>query len=61
MTYTYECLNPQCKTTQVNITKPMSECSREEYCSECGHKMNRIFKTNINLCFEGSYNNSNHK
>jgi predicted nucleic acid-binding Zn ribbon protein len=61
MTYTYECTNSNCSTTQVDITKPMSECSREEFCSECGHKLSRIFKANINLRFDGSYNNSNHK
>jgi predicted nucleic acid-binding Zn ribbon protein len=61
MTYTYECTNKNCSTYQVEITKPMSECSREEYCPECGTKLEKVYKVNVNLMFNGSYNNSNNK
>lgn len=61
MTYTYKCENEECTTKQVDIDKPMSECSRTEHCSECGHELYRVYITNVNLMFEGSYNNSNKK
>lgn len=61
MTYTYECTNENCSINQVEITKSISECSREEHCVECNYKLSRVFKTNVNLMFEGSYNNSNKK
>jgi predicted nucleic acid-binding Zn ribbon protein len=58
MTYTYECTNESCNTKKIDITKPMSECSRIEYCPECGKELKRIYSANVNLRFEGSYNNS---
>ncbi len=43
--YKYECINEKCKNfkKEVEIDKPMSESSREEFCEECKEKLNRIF------------------
>lgn len=38
--YDYKC--NKCKKV-TTITKSMSESSREEYCEECGEKLQRIF------------------
>ena len=61
MIYTYKCENTNCNVNQVEIDKPIPECSRLEYCKECGQELSRVYQANVNLMFDGSYNNSNKK
>jgi predicted nucleic acid-binding Zn ribbon protein len=43
--YLYECKNENCKCYEipVEITKPMSESSKEEVCEYCREIMQRVF------------------
>jgi hypothetical protein len=43
MRYRYECINPECSANGdvVVIQKPMSECSRVEFCESCGEVIER--------------------
>ena len=53
MTYTYNCL--KCGEFDIEMSmkdKPLSHCPK------CGSEVQRIFKTNVNLVFNGSYNSS---
>jgi len=45
MKYLYQCDNEKCKIFEkvVEIDKPISESSREEFCEECKEPLNRIF------------------
>lgn len=56
MFYNYICTNDKCKNHfgEITIRKPMSECSREEYCQLCGSKMERPMST-----YYGNYKSTN--
>lgn len=43
--YAYKCVNKECKKheEEVSVQKPMMESSREEFCEECGEKIDRVF------------------
>ena len=63
--YNYACNNEKCekKDVSVEVWKPMSECSREEFCECCGEKMEKtiesyICQASINKC-GGFYRNVN--
>lgn len=52
MFYPYICKNEKCKqfNKEITITKPMKDCTREEYCECCGELLVRpIFS------YHGSY------
>ena len=51
--YEYTC--KVCNIT-TNITKPMSESTRKEYCKECGGALRRVYGCLINTRFPGSHN-----
>jgi len=40
MRYLYECKD--CKK-EVEIVKPMMESSKEEFCEDCGNKLDRVY------------------
>lgn len=42
--YEYKC--EKCNTT-TTINKPMSECSREEFCSKCKNKLSRVYSVGM--------------
>ncbi len=54
--YNYSC--PKCG--EIVLCKRMTE---PDYtiCPYCDSELTRIYRANVNLMFEGSYNNSNHK
>jgi predicted nucleic acid-binding Zn ribbon protein len=43
--YEYKCNNLKCKNHNVliTITKPMSECSKLEYCEKCKEELQRDY------------------
>ena len=45
MRYSYKCKNTKCVIKVITVTKPMSQCSRVEYCNECGDKLERVYNT----------------
>lgn len=54
--YNYRC--PQCK--EIQLEKKMSEPDYK-ICPYCDSELSRIYGANVNLIFNGSYNNSNKK
>ena len=43
--YVYKCVQGECDecNKEVNVSKPMMESSREEFCEVCQHEMHRVF------------------
>jgi predicted nucleic acid-binding Zn ribbon protein len=61
MTYTYKCPNHFCPIESFDVERSIKD-THDEFCSKCGSKAERRFvPTNINLNFQGSYNNTRNK
>ena len=47
MTYAYSCENEKCKAYQynINIDKPISDASKEEFCPDCKEKLVRSYSS----------------
>ena len=40
MTYEYKC--EHCNQS-MNVSKPISECDKKEYCAECNNELKRVY------------------
>ena len=57
MKYLYKCTNQDCKENEIpkEINKPISEASKEEYCTECEHQMQKIYSISGHKTFSDGY------
>ncbi len=48
MTYIYKCRNASCKAAgkAINVTKPMSDSSKDEWCDSCRKQLSRVYGGN---------------
>lgn len=55
--YAYKCVNEKCESyeKEVDISKPMSESSREEFCEDCKEILQRIFSLAGHQTFGDGY------
>lgn len=56
MQYTFKC--PKCGEFNLDLSL---QDKQPTHCKICNSKIKRIFKANVNLNFEGSYNSTRNK